>query len=164
MSAAPAVHVGIVDHQPITLLGARAVLEDHPEIVVSATASDCEETKVMLGRSDLDLIVLDADHPACELEVLLRGERTVRILLASDRRLPPRIELRGSHLILGFVSKRLPAAHFRSLVYGAASGTRTDGVLGGDEAPAPSPLDGPTIGSPNLPTEVVGGDGAPPGR
>lgn len=118
----------------------------------------------MLGRSDLDLIVLDADHPSCEVETLLRGERTVRILLASDRHLPPRIELRGSHLILGFVSKRLSAAHFRSLVYGAASGTRTGAVLGGEESPASTRLDGPGIGSPNLPPDVVGGDGAPPGR
>lgn len=160
MFASSTARVGIVDHQPLALLGARAAIDAHPELDVRAFTSDRDEALELLTREDLDLLLVDADHPQIELEELLHRERSMRILLTSERRRPPRIELRDSHLVLGFVSKWVASERFSALVFEAAAGARPGSAF------TPGPPTGGTDleGGPTAPRTwtAPGGDGAPP--
>lgn len=123
MRVSRSVRLGLVEFESLMRLGVRAALDEHPRIEVAAVTSEAEEAIRLLRRTDLDLLVVDADHPHFDVEDLLALDPAMRLVLTSHEDRGAYIGHDDGHLVLGFVSKQLTPSQFRDQVFEAATGT-----------------------------------------
>ena len=79
------IHILLVDDHPLMLLGIRAMLEDHPEIILDGTASDGAAAFAMAAELRPDVLLFDIVMPVMdgiELARKMRAELPEIALLA----------------------------------------------------------------------------------
>ena len=145
--AAPLIRVAIVDDHPVVRQGISALLGSQPEIEVIGTAGSVEEAAELLGRADVDVLLLDirlgTDSGLRLLDTTGRGSRddarrpAVVVLSAYDY--PQYAEAALRLGAAGYVIKTAPLEELVDAIRRAASGGLAFGVRPSRGVPRVSP-------------------------
>jgi DNA-binding NarL/FixJ family response regulator len=126
------IRIGIVDDHPMVVGGLESALTSCDDITVQAQASSVDDAAILLGRDDLDVVLLDvrlADGNALQALADRKSSKGPAVLVMSTFSSPQYIAASIRFGARGFLSKTIPLPQLLEAIRAVAAGSSLFGPV-----------------------------------